>query len=80
MMDERDLQAIPQLQQLSIWDEHEPEAQSMIAESSAEFIAEAADTARLHDLLHRTEYRPIAVVRFGKSVPPSVRVYFRLLD
>jgi hypothetical protein len=79
-MDERDLQAVPQLQQLPIWGEDEPEAQSLIADSSAEVIAEAADTARLHDLLHRSEYRPVAVVRFGKSVFPSVRVYFRLLD
>lgn len=77
-MHEADMQAVPELKQLPILDEHDPRARRLTDESSAEVVAEAADTVRLFDLLHRDEYQPIAAVRFLK--PESVRVYFRLLD
>lgn len=40
-------------------------------------IAEAVDTHRLFDLLHRDEYRPIGIVRFDDGGHEAARVYFQ---
>jgi hypothetical protein len=39
-------------------------------------IAEAVDTHRLFDLLHRDEYQPIGIVRFDDAGDEAARVYF----
>lgn len=78
-MRETDLKAVPKLSQLAILDEDDAAARRLTVEFSAGEIAEAADTVRLFDLLHRDEYEAVAAVRFRKP-GPEVRVYFRLLD
>lgn len=79
-MREADLKTIPELQQLPFLDLDDPEARSLTAGTSPTVIAEAVDTVRLYELLHRDEYEAVAAVRFREPEPDSVRVYFRLLD
>ena len=79
-MDEADLKAIPQLAHLQILDEDHPAVLTLVGTRAADLIAEAADTGRLFDLLHRDEYQPIAAVRFRRQDSEGIRVYFRLLD
>jgi hypothetical protein len=80
-MQEAEVKAVPELQQLPILDERDPLAQSLMDATSAGVIAETVDTLRLFELLHRAEYRPVAAVRFeeAEAETESIRVYFRLL-
>ena len=79
-MNEASLKAIPKLDQLQILDQDHPASRLLVAQSSANVIAEAIDTFRLFDLLHREEYQPIAAVRFVEADSTKIRVYFHLLD
>jgi hypothetical protein len=79
-MDEADVKAIPELEQLQILEQDHSAARFLIAGTYANTIAEATDTVRLFELLHRDEYQPMAAVRFREPEPVSIRVYFRLLN
>jgi hypothetical protein len=72
-MDEQVLKKIPALNGLPILDAKDERARALVARSACE-LAEVNDPVRLHDILHRTEYRPLAAVR-GKD---GIRVYFEI--
>lgn len=74
-MNELALRRIPRLEQLPIFEGGSEEAQEILNRAHAE-LAEACDTVRLHDILHRAEYKPLAAVRENGEV----RVYFETLD
>ena len=78
-MREADLKAVAILENLPVLDECEPKAKSITANSASK-IAEAADMVRLHELLHRHEYQPLAVIRYRRDDGECVCVYFRRLD
>lgn len=77
-MHESELRAIEELEELPLFDEDDPAIEDLIAETSADSIAEVEDTVRLHELLHRNEYQALAAVRFRETQQESIRVYFRL--
>lgn len=79
-MREEDVKAISEVKGLPLFDATDPEAKSLTSGSSAFEVAEAEDMIRLLDLIHRAEYRAIAIVRFRVAAQKTVRVYFRLLD
>jgi hypothetical protein len=79
-MNEADLKAIPELKHLQVLDEHHPAVRFLLDDMSSDLVAEATDTVRLFELLHREEYQPIAAVRFTEDGTREVRVYFQLLD
>jgi hypothetical protein len=54
-MDEAEVRAIESLKNLSILDEHDPNAKAIISNTAATSVAEAEDMLRLHELLHRKE-------------------------
>ena len=79
-MKEEEVKSIPQLQDLPIFDEKDPRA-AEIANGTATFdIAAAEDSVRLHDLLHREEYRPVGAVRCHREQGDTICVYFALAD
>jgi hypothetical protein len=63
------------LQSLPIFDAGSDEARDILNRPPGE-LAEAADTIRAHDILHRSEYKPLAAVREDGRL----RVYFEILD
>jgi hypothetical protein len=77
---EATVKTIDALKHLPILDEDDPRAKAITAETVATFIAEAGDTVRLHDLLHRGEYRPIALIRHFGNAGPCLCVYFERLN
>jgi hypothetical protein len=79
-MNEADLKAIPELDQLQVLDQDHPAVRSLLADTTSEIVAEATDTVRVFELLHRDEYLPIAAVRFAEGGSVGIRVYFKLLD
>ena len=78
-MRESDLKLIGAVQDLPILSPEDPYAAAIADPAEAARIAAADDLVRLHDLLYRDEYRPIAAVRCG-SATDEVRVYFELRD
>lgn len=74
-MNELALKRIPRLENLPIFEFGTDEARDILHRAPAE-LAEAGDTIRLHDILHRAEYQPLAAVRQNDEV----RVYFKALD
>ena len=79
-MKEEEVKSVPQLQDLPVFDEEDPRA-AEIANGTATFdIAAAENTVRLHDLLHREEYRPLGAVRFHREPNDTICVYFALAD
>lgn len=74
-MDEQMLTRIPALNDLPILDADDDRARTLLGRSVCE-LAEVDDPVRLHDILHRAEYRPLAAVR-GKD---GIRVYFEIRD
>lgn len=79
-MTESEIRAIETLNDMPILDEDDPSAKSITSESAALNVAEAEDTMRLHELLHRDEYRPLAAVRYRRAEGDSICVYFSRLD
>lgn len=64
---------------LPIFDAENQSAEIYLSEKNANRFAEVTDTYRLHDLLHRDEYRPVAAIRFHRNSHAFVRVYFQQL-
>ena len=79
-MKEQDVKLIPQLKDLPVFDEEDPRAQQIASGTATFDVAVAEDTIRLHDLLHRHEYRPLGAVRFHREQNETVCVYFVLAD
>jgi hypothetical protein len=79
-MDETEIRAIEALQELPIYDEGDPSATSIIENASPTSIAEAENTLRLHELLHRAEYTPVAGIRYQRPTGECICVYFARLD
>ena len=79
-MDEVEIRAIDALKELPILDDDDPSARGIVESASATSIAEAEDTLRLHELLHRGEYKPVAGVRHRRPDGTSIHVYFARLD
>lgn len=79
-MDETEIKAIHALKNLPILDEDEPSAKTITEGSSAYSVAEAEDMTRLHDLLHRDEYRPLVAIRYRQKRGKCICVYFTRLD
>lgn len=79
-MEETEIRAIEALRGLPIFEDGDPSATSIIGDASATSIAEAEDTLRLHELLHRNEYKPVAGIRKRRSIGTCVYVYFARLD
>jgi hypothetical protein len=74
-MKELDLKRIPLLKNLPVFDASSREARDILNRPASE-LAEACDSIRVHDILHRSEYKPLAAVREDGQV----RVYFEILD
>lgn len=79
-MKEEEVKSIPQLQELPVFDEEDPRAAEIMSGQATFDIAPAEDTVRLHDLLHREEYRAVGAVRFQRDQCETVCVYFALAD
>jgi hypothetical protein len=72
-----DVEKIPELADRPILSDRDPRAVALMNPNRAEDIAEAVDTLRLFDLIHRNEeYRPMAIVCFGAESTGDVKVYF----
>lgn len=76
---ERDLYRNPSTQSLPVIDEDDQRAQRCLCASRICEFAEASDSIRLFELLHRDEYEPVAAVRHRTDGCPTIRVYFRKL-
>lgn len=60
-------------------DSDDRDAEVFLKSENAEKYVEASDLYRLHDLLHRDEYQPVAVIRFLRNGETTIRVYFQQL-
>jgi len=76
-MEEKFLQTHPATRSVPIFDETDWIADFLNSEKIVESLAEASDTIRMHDLLHRNDYRPIAAVRTWKGNSQQVRLFFQ---
>lgn len=74
-MDELMLRKIPALRDLPILDADDAQACTLAGRSVCE-LAAVDDAVRLHDILHRAEYRPLAAIRRKDGI----RVYFETRD
>lgn len=75
----QDLRKIHELKDLPILEDSDPRAVEIAAPRNFRDIAEAENTIRAYDLLHRNEYLPLAAIRSAGPQPDRVRVYFRRL-
>jgi hypothetical protein len=73
----KDLQKIPSIQSLPVFDPDDRKVQRCLRDEGVCEFAEAADAMRLCELLHRSEYQPVAVVRNRKDRFSPLRVIFR---
>lgn len=72
-----DIENIPELVDRPIVSASDPHALALINPNRAEDIAEAVDTRRLFELIHRHQhYRPMAIVCSGSDRDGEVKVYF----
>jgi hypothetical protein len=78
-LNERDLKKNPSTQSLPVIDEHDCHANRYLDDDSVFKYAEASDSIRLFELLHRDEYEPVAAVRGRTGGSSFIRVYFRQL-
>ena len=78
-MIEQDLKKCALTRFLTIIDEDNEIADLYLREENSARFAEVTDTVRLHDLLHRDEYRPVAAIRCHNDSEIFVRVYFQQL-
>ena len=74
---EQELCYCPLVKSLRVMSADDPDAQVYLKSENYEKYVEVTDMFRLHDLLHRDEYRPVAVLRFHRLGEDFVRVYFR---
>ncbi|MBD3676173.1 MAG: hypothetical protein HUJ26_21900 [Planctomycetaceae bacterium] len=78
-MQEQELRYCPLVKSLRVMPADDPRAQIYLkSEHYGEYV-EVTDMFRLHDLLHRDEYQPVAILRFHQLGEDFVRVYFRQL-
>ena len=75
-----ELKAVAGLCELPVFEAHDPEVAWIIDNERAFEIAEAENPVRACELLHRSEYRAVAAIRFGSGADEQVRVYFERLD
>ena len=75
-----DLQTITELANIAILSSDDPRAEELMQTGRSREVAEAVDTFRLFDLLHRDEYEPLAIVQFGTASEGEVKVYFARLQ
>jgi len=75
-----DLQKIAKLADLSILHNGDAKARELMNSTRSLDIAEAVDTVRLFELLHRDEYQPLGIVQFGSEDEGEVKVYFTRLQ
>ncbi|MEX0703504.1 MAG: hypothetical protein WD069_15525 [Planctomycetales bacterium] len=75
-----EIRSIAALVELPVFEASDPQANRITDTAHADDVAEAADMMRVQELLHRTEYRPIAAVRAPAEGPDCVRVYFQRWD
>jgi hypothetical protein len=78
-MKESEIRVIDALKDLPILDEDDPTAQPIV-ENRVASVAEVGDAVRLHELLHRNEYRPLAGIRYRRGEQENICIYFRRLD
>lgn len=71
-----DLQHIPELEHVPVLDSQDPLAAGIISPKQSLKFAEADTVIRARDLLCRSEYKLVAVVRFLTGEGESVRIYF----
>jgi len=67
-----DLPPIAELADLPILSEDDPRTETLLKPDRFLEFAEAVDTVRLAELLHRERYEPVAIIRFGND---SAAVY-----
>lgn len=79
-MHEDELKAIPALTELPVFDEEDAFARLLASPSEVFEIAEVEDIVRLHDLLHRDEYKPVGAVRYRRHDFERVCVYLVRMD
>ena len=79
ILNEYDLKKNPVMQSVPVMEGDDEVAQLFLDNSNACEFAEAVDAIRLYELLHRDEYRPVAVVRNSTDGLATIRVYFRQL-
>jgi len=76
-----DIERIQELADRPIVSASDPHAVALMNPDRAADIAEAVDTMRLFELIHRhEEYRPMAIVYFGSERDGDVKVYFARLQ
>jgi hypothetical protein len=74
-----DIQAIPQLTDLSVFSNEDPRADELMNSKHPLDVAEAVDTFRLFEFLHRDQYKPLAIVQSRIENEGDVKVYFTRL-
>lgn len=72
-----DVHRIPQLIPLPVFPSNHPDATAFLDAQRCLETAEAVDTRRLFDLLHRHDYQPVAIIQFGNHSDCDARVYFQ---
>jgi len=72
----RDLKSIREFAGFPILSSDDPKGNELRDARHFLDIAEAGDTFRLFELLHRREYEPRAIVQFGTEDEGEVKVYF----
>ncbi|HET6425170.1 MAG TPA: hypothetical protein VFG20_15895 [Planctomycetaceae bacterium] len=75
-----DLQTIADFAQVPILSAVDPQAKAVVDPARFEEIAEAADTVRLFDLLHRQQYHLVAIIRVDDGFGEEARAYFTRRD
>ena len=78
-MQEQELRYCPDVKCLKAFRADDPEAQVYLKPENYRQYVEVSDMYLLHELLHRDEYQPVAVVRFRSLGENFVRVYFQQL-
>ena len=80
-MHTHDIHAVPALHGIPILHRDDPQLGELLSPDRIYQVAEAADTRRLHHLLHRHEYRPLFAVEECDARPcKNIRVYFARLE
>lgn len=75
-----DLQRITEFGPVPILRGIDPRAKAILAPDRFDEIAEAVDTVRVFELLHRHQYQPVAIIRSDDGRGEVVRAYFTRKD
>lgn len=79
-MQEKEIKVCPLTRYLKLIEADHQDAQLYLKPENANRFAEVTNMYRFHDLIHRDEYRPVAVIRFHRHGESYVRVYFQQLQ